>query len=121
MSFRLILQPAVAILLALRAGMRDAREGRPPFLWAVLSDQSRRRELMRHGWKDVGNVFLIALVLDSIYQLAFCKVVAGGVKIGEIGSFRPRSAPAQLDCGACDHARDRRVPQARPGRLGPIR
>jgi hypothetical protein len=69
MSFRLILQPAVAILLALRAGMRDAREGRPPFLWAVLSDQSCRRELMRQGWKDVGNVFLVALVLDSIYQV----------------------------------------------------
>src|SRR3954453_14136316 len=69
MSFRLILQPAVAILLALRAGMRDAREGRPPFLWAVLSDQSCRRELMRQGWKDVGNVFLVALALDSIYQV----------------------------------------------------
>src|SRR3954465_110747 len=69
MSFRLILQPAVAILLALRAGMRDAHEGRPPFLWALLSDQSCRRELMRQGWKDVGNVFLIALVLDSIYQV----------------------------------------------------
>src|SRR5262249_38102029 len=69
MSLRLILQPAVAILLALRAGMRDAREGRPPFLWAVLADQGRRRELMRQGWKDVGNVFILALVLDSIYQV----------------------------------------------------
>jgi hypothetical protein len=69
MSFRLIFQPAVAILLALWAGMRDAREGRPPFLWAILSDQSCRRELMRQGWKDVGNVFIVALVLDSIYQV----------------------------------------------------
>jgi hypothetical protein len=69
MTFRLILQPAVAILLALRAGMRDAREGRPPFLWAFLSDPSRRRELVRQGWKDVGNVFLVALALDSIYQV----------------------------------------------------
>jgi hypothetical protein len=24
---------------------------------------------MRQGWKDVGNVFLVALVLDSIYQV----------------------------------------------------
>ena len=69
MSFRLILQPAVAILLALRAGMNDARDGRPPFLWAVLSDRSRRRELMTQGWKDVGKVFLVALLLDSIYQV----------------------------------------------------
>lgn len=69
MSFRFILQPAVAIILALRAGMRDARDGRPPFLWAVLSDRSCRRELMQQGRKDVGNVFIVALVLDSIYQV----------------------------------------------------
>jgi hypothetical protein len=69
MSFRLILQPAVAVLLALRAGMRDARDGRRPFLWAALSDQSARRELMRQGWKDVGKVFIVALVLDAIYQV----------------------------------------------------
>jgi len=69
MSFRLILQPAVAIILAIRAGMRDARDGRPPFLWAVLSNQGRRQELIRQGWKDVGNVFIVALVLDSIYQV----------------------------------------------------
>src|SRR5512135_637262 len=33
----------------------------------------------------------------------------------------PSYALAQLDCGASDHARDRRVPQGRPGRLGSIR
>lgn len=69
MSFRLILQPTVAILLALRAGMNDAREGRPPFLWAVLSDPNCRRELLRQGWKEIRNVFLVALALDSIYQV----------------------------------------------------
>jgi hypothetical protein len=69
MSFRLILQPAVAIILAIRAGMRDVRDGQPPFLWAVWSNQGRRRELIRQGWKDVGNVFIVALVLDSIYQV----------------------------------------------------
>jgi hypothetical protein len=51
MSFRLILQPAVAIILAIRAGMRDERDGQPPFLWAVWSNQDRRRELIRQGWK----------------------------------------------------------------------
>jgi hypothetical protein len=69
MSFRLILQPAVGVLLALRAGMRDARDGRRPFLWAALSDQSARRELMRQVWKDVGKVFIVALALDAIYQV----------------------------------------------------
>jgi hypothetical protein len=69
MGFRLILQPAVAIILAIRAGMRDARAGQPPFLWTVLSDQRQRRRLLREAWKDVGTVFIVALVLDSIYQV----------------------------------------------------
>src|SRR4051812_14864714 len=69
MSFRIIIQPAVAIGLAIRAGLTDGREGRPPFLWAVLANQGRRHELIRHGWKDVGNVVIVALVLDSIYQV----------------------------------------------------
>jgi hypothetical protein len=69
MSVRLILQPAVAIILAIRAGMRDARDGQPPFLWVVWSNQGRRRELIRQGWKDVRNVFILAIVLDSIYQV----------------------------------------------------
>ena len=70
MSFRLILQPAVAIALAIWAGIRDARDGRPPFLWAILSNPGQRGELLRQSWKDVGKVFIVALILDSIYQVA---------------------------------------------------
>lgn len=69
MNFRLIIQPAVAILFAIRAGLRDARNGQPPFLWAIFSDPGQRRELLRQGWKDVGTVFIVALILDSIYQV----------------------------------------------------
>ncbi len=38
MNFRLLLQPAVAIFFAIRAGLRDARNGQPPFLWAFFSN-----------------------------------------------------------------------------------
>lgn len=69
MSFRLIVQPAVAILFAIRAGLRDARNGQPPFLWTLLSNTGRRRELSRQGWEDVGTVFIVALILDAIYQV----------------------------------------------------
>jgi len=69
MSFRLIIQPAVAILFAIRAGLRDARHGQPPFLWTVLSNTGRRHELLRQGWEDVGTVFIVALILDAIYQV----------------------------------------------------
>ena len=36
LSFRLILQPGVAVILAIRAGLRDARAGRRSYFWAVL-------------------------------------------------------------------------------------
>jgi hypothetical protein len=69
MNFRLLIQPAVAILFAIRAGLRDARNGQAPFLWAFFSNPGERHELLRQGWKDVGTVFIVALILDSIYQV----------------------------------------------------
>src|SRR4051812_37533726 len=69
MTFRLIMQPAMAGLFAIRAGLRDAREGQPPFLWSFYATPSRRRELWRQARNDVGNVFILALVLDAIYQV----------------------------------------------------
>jgi len=69
LHFRLVIQPTIAIILAIRAGLRDAREGQPAFFWAVLIDPAERRRLLRSGWKDVGKIFVIALVLDTVYQL----------------------------------------------------
>lgn len=69
MTFRIILQPAMATLLAVLAGLRDAREGRPPYLWTVLTDPLQRADLLREGWKAVGRVFLLAIIMDIIYQL----------------------------------------------------
>lgn len=75
MSFRCLIQPAVAIVIAIHAGLSDARQDEPQFLWAVLSNSDRRQERLRQVWKDVGTVFVIALILDSIYQV----VVHGGI------------------------------------------
>jgi hypothetical protein len=69
MNLRLIIQPAVATILAIRAGLQDARHNRAPFLWAVFQNPAHRRELLRQGWKDVGKVFLVATILDVVYQL----------------------------------------------------
>jgi hypothetical protein len=80
MSLRLIIQPAVATILAIRAGLRDAREKRRAFLWTVLFNPAHRRELLRQGWKDVGKVFLLAAILDVVYQL----IVHRGVYILEL-------------------------------------
>jgi hypothetical protein len=69
MTFRLLLQPLVAATLGLRAGLRDARTGRPPFLWTVATDPAQRRDLMKDGWRDVAKVFVFAVILDIVYQL----------------------------------------------------
>jgi hypothetical protein len=69
MTFRLVMQPAMAVLLAIRAGLHDARVGQPPFLWTVFSNPGRRHELLGQAQKDVGNVFILALILDAIYQV----------------------------------------------------
>ena len=69
MHFRLILQPLMATIFAVRAGLRDAREGQPPFLWAYINNPDARRRLMGSAWKDIGKVFVIAVLLDTVYQI----------------------------------------------------
>ena len=69
LSFRLLLQPAVASILAIRAGLADARTGRSPYFWSILTSPADREELLREGWKCVANVFLLAIAMDTVYQL----------------------------------------------------
>jgi hypothetical protein len=78
MTFRIILQPLMAGLLAVRAGLKDAREGRPPYFWTILTDSSQRAELIRQGWKSVARVFVLAIVMDVIYQLIVLRWVYPG-------------------------------------------
>lgn len=80
MWFRLVIQPLVAIFFAARSGVRDAREGRTPFLWTTIMDKSKRPDLLRHAWSDVGKVFIFACILDAVYQL----IVHRGVYILEM-------------------------------------
>lgn len=67
MTFRLILQPTMAALLAFRAGLKDAREDRPAYFWTMLVHPSRK-ELFREGWRSIGRVFILAIIMDAIYQ-----------------------------------------------------
>jgi hypothetical protein len=69
MWFRLILQPAMAVLFAVRAGRQDGLTGRPPYLWAILTSPEHRRDLVREGWKDVAKIFVMAVAIDIIYQI----------------------------------------------------
>jgi hypothetical protein len=69
MKFRLVLQPSMAIFLAIREGLKDARQGKPPYFWGCLTNRGEREAMLKQGWKSIGKVFTLAFVLDIIYQL----------------------------------------------------
>ena len=69
LAMRFYMQPLMAAFFAIRDGLKDARAGRPAYFWALFTEPSHRSQLVRDGWKSVGKVFLVAVVLDVIYQL----------------------------------------------------
>lgn len=80
MSLRFLLQPTVATFLAIRAGLSDAREGRPAFLWSLLTESGARALRAKECLRDVGKVLILALVLDFLYQI----IVLRGVYLLEL-------------------------------------
>jgi hypothetical protein len=68
MKFRLILQPVMAAIFAIRSGLKDAKENKPPYFWAMFTDPDSRADMIRDGWKSVGRVFILGIIMDAIYQ-----------------------------------------------------
>src|SRR5262249_42186020 len=69
MSFRLVLQPAMAMIFAIRDGLKDAREGRPAYFYSLFTDPENRWNRLQEAFKAVSRVFILAIVMDLIYQL----------------------------------------------------
>jgi hypothetical protein len=69
MALRFYLQPLMAAIFAVRDGLRDAKMRRPAYFWAVLTNASDRGTLIREGWKSIGTIFIIAVILDTVYQI----------------------------------------------------
>jgi hypothetical protein len=68
LSFRLILNPVMATILAVLDGLKDARAGRSPYLRTILFDPSQRGAYLREGLKRVSRVIILSFVMDAIYQ-----------------------------------------------------
>lgn len=81
MKFRLVLQPAMSCFFAIRSGLADAKAGRPPYFWGLLSDPVHRGHMIKSGWKDVGRIFFLALAMDVVYQLIVLHFVYPGEAI----------------------------------------
>jgi len=70
LKFRFVLQPLVATFFASRCGLKDSREGKRAYFWAIFVDSEQRLQLLQDGWRSVGKIFIFALVLDCVYQIA---------------------------------------------------
>jgi hypothetical protein len=69
LTFRLLLQPTMSTLFAVRDGLRDARAGRSPFFSTIVGNPDDRRRLIREGLIAIGKLAVLAIVLDFVYQL----------------------------------------------------
>lgn len=69
LHFRFFLQPCMALVFAIRDGLRDARQDRPAYFWSLFTEPDLRGDLLRDGWKSISKVFIVATVLDLIYQI----------------------------------------------------
>jgi hypothetical protein len=78
MKFRLLLQPVMASIFAIVAGLQDARAGKPPYFWGLFTIKAERVAMIKDGWKSVGKVFLLALALDVVYQFIVARFVYPG-------------------------------------------
>lgn len=67
MHLRFILQPLMAVIFACLDGMKDAKLGKPAYFWAVIFHPEYRKELLKEGWKAIGKIFIIAIVIDLLY------------------------------------------------------
>jgi hypothetical protein len=73
MAFRFILQPSIAAIVAIRDGLYDARGGRAPFLWTILSNPQKRAARLREGLNATARIILLGLAMDTIYQIIVFK------------------------------------------------
>lgn len=70
LTLRLFLQPAVAAFFAVRDGLTDAREGRPPHFWRMITGPPEaRKRRAQESMRAVMKVFVMAVVLDCVYQV----------------------------------------------------
>ena len=91
MSFRFILQPCMAMLAAIKDGVSDARSGRPPYFWTLLDNPAERPALLREGLVATAQIMLLAIAIDTVYQLTVLKTFfpAEAVIIAILLAFLP--------------------------------
>jgi hypothetical protein len=68
MRFRFILQPLMAAIVAIRNGLKDARTGKSPYFWTLVTNPRERIRRLNEGLNATARIILLGLVMDMIYQ-----------------------------------------------------
>jgi hypothetical protein len=69
MTFRFVLQPVMVTIAAVRDGLRDARTGRSPFLWTMLTQPAKVQGRLNEGLIATARIILLGLAMDLVYQV----------------------------------------------------
>jgi hypothetical protein len=69
LAFRFVLQPVMAVCMAARDGIADAKSGRLPYLSIIIRDPQQRRERLDEGLHATARILLLAAAMDVVYQL----------------------------------------------------
>lgn len=97
-QLRLILQPLVAILLGVRLGIADAKEGKDPFLLRLFRTSKDKATLAKEAASDVVVPFMMAIVIDGLLQYFALGYVRPGaaIVVGALLIFVPFSISRPL-------------------------
>lgn len=69
MTFRFILQPVMASVVAAIDGVRDARSGATPYLWSLVTGSEPRGERLKQGMIATSRIILLGIGMDVAYQV----------------------------------------------------
>jgi hypothetical protein len=78
---RFILQPMMAIVLGIRGGLADAKTRNPPYLFGLLSNSGRRKELLQSGVAAIRNLLAAGIIMDVVFQLIIYRSVHPGAAL----------------------------------------
>jgi hypothetical protein len=67
-QFRLILQPVMAVILGVRLGIADAKAGKAPFFFRLLTERHGRWKIFKESLSSAVIPLVLAVVIDSILQ-----------------------------------------------------
>jgi hypothetical protein len=68
----------MAAIAALVDGIKDARLGRSPYLWTLLSSPEKRAGRLREGVIATARIILLGFIMDGVYQAIVLKTFYPG-------------------------------------------